>query len=209
MKRTLLLVPLLALASLTATAEAGCPRLLTDPAGDVTQSPAGAFPAPVDDHGKIDLLWAQLSSTRSTLSATLRLADLDPEVQTALDHGYELSFTARGERYALFASFDRTGQSGQVSHTIGGTSEAADDPDAGGAYAAEGIGIAQVRLDTHKDTVTITADRSVFDPTGGLGTELTAVRAVSYASAGFGGGGVFSGADGGTTQRTYRLDRRC
>lgn len=203
-------VPLLVLASLATHADAGCRPLLTDPSGDVAQTPAGGtLPAPVDSQGAVDLIAADLSHTRTTLTATVRLAGLDPEVQTAVDHGYQVSFTARGQRYTLFASFDRTGQSGQVWHTVGGTADEAQDPDQGGAYAAEGIGEAQVRLDAHKDTVTITTERSVFAATGGLGTELTAVRANTFASAGVGGGGFFYGSDWGTTNRTHRLDRSC
>jgi hypothetical protein len=211
MRRTVLLVvPLLALASLAASAEAGCPRLLTDPAGDVRQDPAGnPFPEPLDAADRVDLLWVDLSSTRTTLTATLRLADLNPEVQTLLDHAYSVSFAANGERYDLFAAFDKTHEWGAVWHQIAGTAESAEDPDGAGASAAEGIGEAQVRLDSRRDTVTITAQRKDFHTTGGLGRELRAVRAMTWAGVGDPVGGTFSSGDWGTTKRTYGLDRRC
>jgi hypothetical protein len=202
--------PLLALAllvplALPAAASARCAPLLTDPAGDVMET-GGNPPAPVEDVNQVDLLSADLAATRTAVTATFRLAKLGLESSPVESHAYEVGFTTGEQRYYLRAYHDRDGDSYELVHLLSGP--AAPEDQAVPAGAAEVLATVSGTYDARHDTITVTASRSAFHATGGVGATLSVIRASTYAGVRPPGGAVYEWADHGRTDRVYRVGGR-
>jgi hypothetical protein len=179
-----------------------CTPLLTDPAGDVQETGLNP-PAPVEDERQVDLLSVDLASTRGQVTASFRVVSLDPEAQPLEAHAYEVGFTSNGQRYYLYASHDAKADYFTVVHQLGDATTGEDQPLAPGAreVLGEAVGSYQPR----KRLITVTARLSQFEGAGGLGKELTSIRATSYAGSRAPGGEAFEFADHGRTDRVHRL----
>ena len=199
MKPLLVAAALLALSSPVAHAGT-CAPLLTDPRGD-----ALAGPAPADDAAAIDVVSADLRTTRTALVATVRVADL-PESRTVASHLWSVGFTSREQRYAVAAHDNLLEQRFDVAHLLSGGPVPEDDL---GGDAFEGIGDATGRIDVSRDTVTITVPLSLFAPYGGIGGALTAVRVETRTGLGYPTGEVYELGDLGRTDRSYVIGSRC
>lgn len=186
------------------TAQAACTHLVVDPAGDVAMGSPGAVGAPADDGPQVDLIWVELKSTRTSLVATLGVADLNPESQPLLDHAYDVSFSNGGERFTLLASFNRTGDFAFVAHRIAGDDPSADD-ESDASSANEVIGDATAVLDRRKDTVTLTAPLSVFDDVHRLSGSLTLIKAMSASGGSAQVLSAYGADDAAHTPKAYRI----
>jgi hypothetical protein len=198
-----LLVPL---AAVPAAASPRCVPLLTDPAGDVAETGANP-PYPVEDVKQVDLLSADVATTRTTITARFRLAALGLESSPFESHAYEVGFTTGEQRYYLVAHHDSAEDSYEVSHLLTGPAAPEDQgPIAPGA--AEVLATVTGTYDARHDTITVTAPLSAFKRTGGVGASLTAIRASTYAGTRPPGGAVYEWADNGRTDRYYRVGAR-
>jgi hypothetical protein len=206
--------PLLALALLAslaavpaaASASARCAPLLTDPAGDVAETGANP-PYPVEDVRQVDLLSADIATTRTTITARIRLAALGLESSPSESHAYEVGFTTGEQRYYLVAHHDSAEDSYELSHLLTGPA-APEDKGLIAPGAAEVLATVKGTYDARHDTITVTAPLSAFKRTGGVGASLTAIRASTYAGTRPPGGAVYEWADQGRTDRYYRVGAR-
>jgi hypothetical protein len=185
-----------------ALASARCTPLLTDPAGDVQETGVNP-PAPVEDERQVDLLSVDLDSTRRQVTATFRVVSLDPETQPLEAHAYEVGFTTNGQRYYLWVSHDANENNFWVVHQLGDATTGEDQPLAPGAR--EVLGDAVGTYQPRQRLITVTARASQFEGPGGLGRELTSVRATSYAGSRAPGGEAYEFADHGRTDRVHRV----
>jgi hypothetical protein len=179
-----------------------CTPLLSDPAGDVQETGANP-PAPVEDERQVDLLSVDLASGRGTITASFRVVSLDPEAQPLEAHAYEVGFTSNGQRYYLYASHDSTANYFEVVHQLGDSATGEDQPVAPGAR--EVLGDASGSYQPRQRLITITARLAQFEGAGGLGKDLTSIRATSYAGSRAPGGEAYEWADHGRTDRGYRI----
>jgi hypothetical protein len=199
--------PLLAAALLLAVAAPSgaasrCTPLLSDPAGDVQETGHNP-PPPVEDVSQVDLLSVDLSSSRSSVTARFRLASLNPESQPLEAHAYEVGFTSAGQRYYLVATHDATADRYTLHHLTSGSAPPEDQPVP--AATSESLGEVTGSYVTRQHVVTITARLAQFDGGGGLGKELTSIRASTYAGTRAPGGEIFEWADHGRTDRVHRI----
>jgi hypothetical protein len=198
-----LLVPL---AAVPAAASARCVPLLTDAAGDVMETGANP-PYPVEDVKQVDLISADLSTTRTTITARIRLASLSVESSPVESHAYEVGFTTGEQRYYLTAHHDSTEDSYEAVHLLTGPA-APEDKGKLSPGAAEVLATVKGTYDARHNTITVTAPLSVFKGTGGIGASLTAIRASTYAGTRPPGGAIYEWADQGRTDRYYRVGSR-
>lgn len=195
----LLLLPAALVATLLplpATA-GGCRHLLSDPANDVDNfGNTAPYPAAVDDPAPVDLRWAELSTTRTELVATLGVKDLTPEGTRTLDHAYSVSFRDGARSVQLIAMFGRDGMWGRAETSAAGDEE----PDGGGVYVGRYLGPVRGTLDPRHDRAVLSVDLAVL---GGVRSRLTEVAAQTWGGLLIGEGGTYSWADRGRAERAY------
>jgi hypothetical protein len=178
-----------------------CAHLLVDPSGDVHETGINP-PSPVEDTRKVDLLSAELQSDARTLTATLRVASLDPESSTLESHLYELGFNIGPVRYYLAATIDGADHRYEVDKLMVGASPPEDQKP---PQPAGGTIIASVQGDynTRTNTVAITAPLEVLGLWPGGRAHLSLIRATTGAGITEPFGGAQESADDGRTERSY------
>jgi hypothetical protein len=179
-----------------------CMPLLSDPAGDVQETGLNP-PAPVEDVRQVDLLSVDVASGRGSITARFHVVSLDPETQPVEAHAYEVGFTSNGQRYYLFVSHDASADQFWVVHQLGDSETGEDKPLAPGAreVLGEAIGTYQPR----QRLITVTARLAQFEGGGGLGKELSSIRATTYAGSRAPGGEAYEFADHGRTNQVHRI----
>lgn len=141
-----------------------CRPLVSDPANDIEVLTG----APVDDSRKVDLVVANVSSDRKSLTVRMRVVRLDPESEPVLSHGYELSFTSNGKRWNVVGAVGPTG-----SFFAAGYGGVATDQGAVSAESFQGLGPIEGRVDNKANEIVMTAPLSIFAPQGGLKGEIS------------------------------------
>jgi hypothetical protein len=202
MKTSLLAAAVLLSLCPPSLAASGCTALLTDPAGDVQETGANP-PAPVEDERQVDLLSVDLASTRRQITASFRVVSLDAETQPLEAHAYEVGFTSNGQRYYLYVSHDANADHYWVVHQLGDATTGEDQPLAPGAREVLGDAVGTYR--PRQRLITVTARAAQFEGAGGLGKEVTSIRATTYAGSRAPGGEAFEFADHGRTDQVHRI----
>jgi hypothetical protein len=218
----LLAAAVVALAVLAPAAAAGprCAPLLVDAAGDADWMASGGAAGKVEDGRVVDLLSSDLVSDRRALAVTMRVTGRNAEGGTdTLDHAWETSFSTATERFSLEAYRSRTGGDSFVLWRVVAGDDVPQDEEGAGASAAQGVA-ANVTgsIDEVKGVVRMSVPVTAFAEWGGLGRELTRVRAIGWSGvAAFapdtpvssgGGAGTHSSADFGSTKRAYAVGAR-
>jgi hypothetical protein len=208
-----LLAGVLVSPSAASATPAACRHLLVDPRGDVNTVSA---PSAVVPTSEVDVVFADLRTTRTEVISTIGLVDLPSESNEALDYGYSVDFDTNGERYLLEFVGGKPYDDAYAWHVIGGSENPEQDQGAG-AQAAEGVGPnLKFTVDTQRNTVTLHFARSIFDSFGGIGRSLTKVSASTWwgnsvkptPESGF--AGSYTSADFGYSRATYGdLGRSC
>ena len=209
--RRALVVTLLLAGALTAPAGShaarSCPHLLVDPRGDVDTVFSPSAVVPTDE---VDLVYADLRTTKKEVVASIGLANLEDENASMTDRSYEVAFTTNGERYFVNFLGARPHNTAYAWHVIAGD----DNPEqsqGAGAQAGEGVGEASsFTVDRRANRVTIRFPRAIFDEYGGIGRSLTKVSASAWWGNGVkpteesGFVGSYGSSDFGYTKTTYR-----
>lgn len=210
MRRVVTVVMLLCVAVVTpavSDASSKCRHLLVDPRGDVdtTLNPSAVVPT-----SEVDLVFADLRTTKREVVASIGLDDLVDESSSLTDRSYEVAFTTNGERYLLDFLGAKPNNEAYAWHVIAGD----DNPEqsqGAGAQAGEGVGPAlSFKVDRGKNVVTIRFDRAIFTEFGGIGRVLTNVSASAWWGNGVkpteesGFAGTYGSTDFGYTKTTYR-----
>lgn len=201
MRTSLLLVPALALSGVVAVpaSAAPCRHLLVDPAGDADRfGNHGVYPSPVDDPSPSDIRWAELRTTRTSLVATVKVQDLDPEGGSTLDHAWSVTFDTGGRSLELIHMHGQYGDWAYAQESVAGD----DRPEDGGAYVGRTIGTIEAVRDPKRDVVVLTAPLSLVGP---LDPVLTRVSATGWAGVALLKGGTYAVADTSSTTRGYRV----
>ena len=184
-----------------------CTHLLVDPAGDVdtTFSPTVLVPT-----NEVDLISADLRTTKKEVSATVELKDLEDEGTSLTDRSYEVDFTTNGQRYLLEFEGGRPYNDAYAWHVVLGD----DNPEqsnGAGAQSAEGVGpTLGFTVDRHRNTVTMRFARDIFDKFGGIGSKLTGISASAWWGNGVkptpesGFAGTYGSSDFGYSAKVYR-----
>lgn len=202
MRTSLLAAAVLLSLCVPSQAASRCTPVLSDPAGDVQETGLNP-PAPVEDVRQVDLRSVDLASTRSAITATFRLVSLDPGTQPLEAHAYEVGFTSNGQRYYLYASHDESADYFEVVHQLGDAATGEDQVVAPGAR--EVLGQAFGSYQPRQRLITVTARLAQFESSGGLGKDLTSIRATTYAGSRAPGGEAYEFADHGRTDRVHRI----
>lgn len=200
MRPSRLLAPVLVLSGLVAVpaSAAPCRHLLVDPAGDADRfGNHGAYPSPVDDPAPSDVRWAELRATSTSLVATVKVQDLEPEGGSTLDHAWSVAFDTGGRSLELKAMHGQLGEWARVYVSVAGDQR----PEDGGAYAVVALGDIEAVRDVAHDRVVLTAPLSLVGP---LDRDLTRVAATGWAGVALMKGGTYAVADTSSTPRSYR-----
>jgi hypothetical protein len=207
--RRSLALALLVVASVAVPASASrpatCRHQLVDPSGDVdtTTNPSAVVPT-----SEVDLVSADLRTTRTEVIATIGLLDLPNESTELVDYSYSLDFSTDGERYLLTFEGAKPNNDAWAWHVVAGS----DHPEQGqgGAQAAEGVGAAtSFRVDRARNTVTLRFARGLFDGFGGIGRTMTDISASAWwgngvkPTPGSGFAGTYGSSDFGYTSFSY------
>jgi hypothetical protein len=179
-----------------------CTHLLVDPSGDVDTSTAMLIPP-----AEVDLLSADLRTTRSEVVAAIRIVDLPDEATELVDYYYAVDFTTNDERYSLTFIGAKPNNDAWAWHVIAGD----DHPEqGGGASASEGVGAAtRFTVDRRHNVVTLRFSRAMFDEFGGIGRKITDISASAWWGNGVkptpesGLAGSYASSDFGYTRRVY------
>ncbi len=201
----LLTALVLPLAVSTPAPAATCRHLLTDVAGDadhVSASEEVPYPTAVDDPAQVDVRWAELRTTATTLVATLKVQDLAPEGPRTLDHLYMVSFDDGSRTVSLSGMFGQDGTSwARAQESLAGE----DRPEDGGVYVGRYLAGVTASRDLRRDLVVFTIARSELGP---LAASLTRISASGWVAVKTFNGGTYSVADVGRTPLSYRTGTR-
>ena len=160
------------------SAQAPVCNLITDAAGD------GSFVA-TPNSGPLDILSADLATSKSAITAVIRVASLKDDQFTTHGKEYKFLFTVKGTQHYLRVQSTRgLGDSYDYGDVVAGSSKSA--------------GAADGHYDAAANTLTLTVPKSNFsDMKGAKASELIARSYVSL-------GALYEGADTATGTKSYQ-----
>lgn len=159
-----------------------CRHQITDPRGDVDTSPQPAVGD--DDAPRLDLVSADLVTTRTTVSAYVKVESLQFEGTNLNQNQYWLRVQGAKGRFTLRAVVSSTDRKAYLSY---------DGPSASGGLAglalSTGAGEGVVVQESLKNRFRVTFDRALFDALGGLPESVPVLEASTWR--GISAAGVF------------------
>lgn len=206
----LLLAGALAVVVVPSAGAAPCRPLLSDPQGDSSYADTGDALRAVEDGRLTDLLTVDLGSDRKELVVRIRTAGSNPEGGTsALDHLWHVDFSTASERFTLSAASNRI--DGTVFHLyrIVAGDDMPEDEERSGASAGVGVDTTVTgTVDEVAGRIDMRVPVSAFTEFGGLGQELTTLRASAYSGLSAAVVGEYTSTDVGSTRNRFRVGTR-
>ena len=189
---------------------ATCRPLLTDPEGDSSYANTEDALRAVEDGRLTDLLAVDLGSDRRELVVRIRTVGSNPEGGTStLDHLWNVDFSTATERFSLSAQSNRlTGARFSLYRIVAG-GEVAEDEEGPGSSAGVGVDtVVTGTVDEVAGRIVMRVPVSAFTEFGGLGKELTTLRASAYSGLSADVVGEYSSTDVASTRSRFRVGTR-
>lgn len=188
-------------------AAAPCRPLLSDPRGDSSYADTGDALRAVEDGRLTDLLTVDLGSDRKELVVRIRTVGSNPEGGTStLDHLWNVDFSTATERFSLAAESNRlTGARFALYRIVAGGDVAEDEE---GPESSAGFGVDTVvtgTVDEVAGRIVMRVPVSAFTEFGGLGKELTTLRAGAYSGLSADVVGEYTSTDFASTRSRFRV----
>lgn len=189
---------------------APCRPLLTDPRGDSSYADTGDALRSVEDGRLTDLLSVDLGSDRKELTARIQTVGRDPEGGTStLDHLWHVDFSTATERFSLSAQSNRLTEQRFTLYRIVAGDDVPEDEERPSASAGVGVDtVVSGTIDEVAGRIVMRVPVSAFTEFGGLGRQLTTLRAGAYSGLSANVVGEYTSTDFGSTRSRFRVGTR-